>query len=73
MAMFDALAQQCLQRGIYKIVGYYIKSKKNSMVAKLYKNLGFTQVDCSGDNTQWEIALTQDYNNKNQHIMVTHD
>src|ERR1035438_7811244 len=40
-AMFDALVEQCQARGIRKIVGVYIPSKKNSMVAGHYASLGF--------------------------------
>ena len=36
-AMFDALVEQCQVRGIRKIVGVYIPSKKNSMVAGHYR------------------------------------
>ena len=44
LAMFDALVEQCQARGIHKIVGVYIPSKKNSMVAGHYAGLGFTRV-----------------------------
>ena len=44
-AMFDALVEQCQARGIRKIVGVYIPSKKNSMVAGHYANLGFTRIE----------------------------
>ena len=43
LAMFDALVEQCQARGIRKIVGVYIPSKKNSMVADHYRNLGFSR------------------------------
>ena len=42
-AMFDALVEQCQARGIRKIVGVYIPSKKNSMVAGHYASLGFSR------------------------------
>ena len=41
LAMFDALIEQCQARGIQKIMGVYIPSKKNSMVAEHYAGLGF--------------------------------
>ena len=41
LAMFDALMEQCKARGIHKIVGFYIPSKKNSMVSDHYLKLGF--------------------------------
>ena len=39
-AMFDALVEQCQARGIRKIVGVYIPSKKNGMVAGHYAEPG---------------------------------
>ncbi len=45
LAMFDALVERCQARGIRKIVGVYIPSKKNGMVAGHYSSLGFSQVD----------------------------
>ena len=41
LAMFDALVEQCQARGIRKIIGIYIPSKKNSVVADHYLKLGF--------------------------------
>ena len=40
LAMFDTLVEQCQARGIRKIVGVYIPTKKNAMVARLYGELG---------------------------------
>lgn len=42
LAMFDALVERCQARGIAKIVGTYIPSKKNGMVADHYSRLGFS-------------------------------
>jgi len=41
LAMFDAVVEQCQARGILRIVGTYIPSKKNSMVSDHYLKLGF--------------------------------
>ena len=41
LAMFDALLEKCRERGIREIRGLYIPSKKNGMVADLYRTLGF--------------------------------
>jgi FkbH-like protein len=41
LAMFDALLEECRDRGIEEIVGLYIPSKKNGMVAEHYRTLGF--------------------------------
>jgi FkbH-like protein len=53
LAMFDALVEQCQLRGIRKIVGVYIPSKKNSMVAGHYASLGFSSM--GGDFREREL------------------
>jgi FkbH-like protein len=68
-AMFDALVEQCQARGIHKIVGVYIPSNKNSMVAKHYLNLGFTAVEgCSESRQLWHFAVPQLYEPKTRYI-----
>jgi FkbH-like protein len=42
LAMFDAFVEHCQLRGVRRIVGIYVPSKKNSMVADHYRSLGFT-------------------------------
>ncbi|HEY6446870.1 MAG TPA: HAD-IIIC family phosphatase [Acidobacteriaceae bacterium] len=41
LAMFDALVEQCQARGLRSLLGVYVPSKKNAMVADLYSRLGF--------------------------------
>lgn len=47
-AMFEHLVQSCRERGVEKIVGYYIKTEKNAMVANLYPDLGFREANPGG-------------------------
>jgi FkbH-like protein len=59
-AMFDALVEQCQAQGIRRIVGVYIPSKKNKMVAGHYAGLGFTPVSgSSGDRELWHFDVPQ--------------
>ena len=61
-AMFDALVEQCQVRGIGRIVGVYVPSKKNNMVAAHYAALGFTrQGESSGDRELWHYDTPQAY------------
>jgi FkbH-like protein len=61
-AMFDALVEQCQVRGIRKILGTYIPSKKNSLVAGHYLNLGFARSDqTSVDRELWRYEVPQTY------------
>ena len=52
-AMFDALVEQCQLRGIRKIIGVYIPSKKNSMVAGHYASLGFSAMTGTSEGGEW--------------------
>jgi FkbH-like protein len=68
-AMFDALVEQCLARGIRKIVGVYIPSKKNKMVAGHYADLGFTRVEGNpGDRELWRYDVPSAYSARTRNI-----
>lgn len=71
LAMLDALAEQCLARGIRKLRGHYLPTPKNGMVKDLYASFGFTKIrEDSAGNTAWELDLTG-YRPKCQVISVT--
>ncbi|OFX67888.1 MAG: hypothetical protein A2X12_07325 [Bacteroidetes bacterium GWE2_29_8] len=53
------------QNGYSKIIGEYISTPKNSMVANHYLNLGFEQV-----NNQWQLEISK-YAERNCYIMKT--
>ena len=68
-AIFDALVEQCQGRSIRKIVGVYIPSKKNKMVAGHYASLGFTRVDgTTGDRELWHYDVPLHYSPRARHI-----
>ncbi len=71
-AMFDALVEQCQARGIRRIVGIYIPSKKNGMVAEHYASLGFSRVDyTSGGREVWRFEVPQNFPNRSRFIRWT--
>jgi FkbH-like protein len=73
-AMFDALVEQCQSRGIRRIVGVYVPSKKNSMVAGHYAGLGFTRVEgTSGGREVWQYEVPQTYSERTRYICRTAD
>jgi FkbH-like protein len=58
LAMFDALIAECQARGIRRIIGVYIPSKKNAMVASHYSKLGFTAgEDGPEGQTNWSFEV----------------
>jgi len=72
LAMFDALIEQCHARGIRKIVGIYIPSKKNGMVAKHYASLGFSQIEGPPEiHQEWQYEVPATYIAKSNHIRRT--
>jgi FkbH-like protein len=69
LAMFDALVEQCQLRGIRKIVGVYIPSKKNSMVAGHYASLGFSAMTGTSEVGEWwSYDVPPAYSPRTRHI-----
>jgi FkbH-like protein len=71
-AMFDALVEQCQVRGIRKIVGIYVPSKKNSMVAGFYASLGFSPMcGASEGREMWCYDVPPTYSPRTRYIAQT--
>jgi FkbH-like protein len=69
LAIFDGLVEQCRARRVSKIVGVYIPSKKNSIVAGHYANLGFTRVEEKSEGRElWHYDLPGTYSAKARFI-----
>jgi len=68
-AMFDAFVEECIVRGIQTIIGAYIPSQKNGMVANLYPEMGFRCIEQeSQDCTRWQYQIPLGYQLKSQYI-----
>ena len=63
IAMLNELVDLAKKRGIKKLRGTYIPSKKNSMVKDLYKNLGFEFEKEENDIFTWVLEIA-DYQPK---------
>ena len=71
-AMFDALVEQCQERGIRKIVGTYIPSKKNGMVATHYASLGFSAIGATSEDVElWSYEVPETYSPRTRYIRRT--
>ena len=69
LAMFDVLTEACQARGIRKMVGRYIPSKKNSMVASHYAGLGFKRDQRSTEDLQlWTYDVRENEPARSKHI-----
>lgn len=53
-AMLNTLVSRAKNFGCKKIVGYYFPTKKNNMVADLYKNFGFQKIS----DTVWNLNIS---------------
>jgi FkbH-like protein len=57
VAMFDALIERCQEVGIKTVVGVYIPSKKNQMVADHYHSLGFMHAESDAGRELWRFEV----------------
>lgn len=70
LAMLDELVSQCRDKEISRIVGYYYKTPKNSMVSELYGSFGFKNVSRSSNgDSVWSLEISS-YKSKNKVIKV---
>lgn len=70
-AMMDELVAACKKAGITEIKGYYYPTAKNKMVEKFYELQGFALESADGQgNTVWSYPIPENYENKNQVIVV---
>ena len=72
-AMLDVLAERARARGLATIVGYYLPTAKNGMVADFYSRLGFSSIPAPrglpDGATVWTLDLAA-YTQQNTHIKV---
>jgi FkbH-like protein len=70
LAMLDVLVEEARQAGIETVVGTYIPTKKNAMVADFYSRVGFSQQSTnSGASVTYHLSVS-DYNPQNTHIKI---
>ena len=69
-AMMDCFINECDNKRVNRIVGYYYPTSKNRLVKDFYRMMGFVcaQEDPDG-NTVWELAISE-YETKNKVIHV---
>jgi len=71
-AMFDALVEECRERGVREILGVYIPSRKNGMVAEHYAALGFSRLPDGPDgSTLWRYEVPAAWSPRAAHIRRT--
>ena len=71
IAMLDALAERAKGKGVRELIGRYIPTAKNGMVADHYEKLGFRLVsrDEESGATTWSLDITN-YEARSRHIRL---
>jgi FkbH-like protein len=71
LAMLDAVVERARAAGVESILGYYIQSAKNGMVADHYDKLGFEPEPraTNGEKRAWVLSV-REYEKRNRHISV---
>jgi len=70
LAMLDAIVDEAKAVGVRTLLGVYIPTKKNGMVADHYEKLSFIKLGSEEDRiTRWSLAL-DDYKKRNTHISI---
>ena len=65
--MLDCLVREAEKKHCEKLTGCYIRTKKNSMVADLYRSFGFSLVYSEDSKTVWEMDI-KNYTARNKFI-----
>jgi FkbH-like protein len=70
IAMLDAVTLRAQAMGLTRLIGYYLPTKKNGMVAQHYATLGFEQIAAGEDGAiTWALSLAG-YQARNTHIRI---
>jgi len=71
LAMLDLLAERASAAGATRLVGRYLRTAKNAMVADHYEKLGFTLLNAAADgsSSEWELEVAG-YRPQTRHIKI---
>jgi len=69
-ALFDSLVAAAQRRGVRRLVGYYLRTPKNGMVAEHFADLGFCLSERAADSSRsvWTFDIPASYATKNKAI-----
>ena len=71
LAMLDTLVEACRERGVTRLLGSYLPTPKNGLVADHYKTLGFSLIaEEEGGGSRWSLDL-DGYIPKSTHIRIS--
>lgn len=70
LAMLDSLMNEARIADVQSIIGVYIPTKKNAMVADFYERIGFERVSIGPDGTTTYKIDVLSYKSQNTHIRI---
>lgn len=69
-AMMDCLVEECKQRGIATVYGFYYPTKKNKMVKDFYSEMGFEKMSEDEEGNSKFVLNVAKYEKRNSYIKV---
>jgi FkbH-like protein len=71
VAMLDDLVERARQRNVQRLIGYYLPTDKNVMVADHYEKLGFSLIsrDNASGTAVWSLDISK-YEPRSRHIRI---
>ena len=69
-ACLDLLVSKAINKGYKYLIGRYIATEKNSIVAELFPRLGFVKTENYSDSNNEYILNTENYLEKNKYILI---
>jgi FkbH-like protein len=55
-ALLGVLSQMVIDRGGRSLIGEYVPTRKNALVADFFSNQGFAQIDSGGHHWRWDLS-----------------
>ncbi|MBL4930557.1 HAD-IIIC family phosphatase [Clostridium paridis] len=71
--VFDRLVEEANKLNISRILGFYFKSAKNSMVKDFYGTLGFEECYKDEEKSVWNFGVSPNYSSKNNVIKISNN
>jgi len=68
LIMLDSLISACQRDGIAEVLGYYIPTEKNGLVADHYAKLGFERAGGNEQKSIWKLKVSREYAPRNKYI-----
>lgn len=69
-ALISVITDDLRSRGVEVLIGEYIPTAKNEMVANLFPKLGFTTAEQSLEGSRYTLSIVDEYDNRPEYIAI---